>query len=162
MENLAGLFYVCFNILLLRLLEHEIFSPIQKIYYLELYPPFMTTLLSNSIIDTIFIKIIEYHNIQLKPLDHTYHKTVIISLWTRDNQIKNFEMQSLKLSKMNNTASNNENGETTLELKRVLMASKSEGQTKTNLKIVLITFIKQTMQTLSTYNQKLKICLNQP
>ena len=63
---------------------------------------------------------------------------------------------------MNNTASNNENGETTLELKRVLMASKSEGQTKTNLKIVLITFIKQTMQTLSTYNQKLKICLNQP
>ena len=60
-----------------------------------------------------------------------------------------------------NTPSNTENAETTHRSKNVHAASKSGDQTEINTEITkVMTFIEQTMKTLSVYNEKLKTCLN--
>ena len=61
---------------------------------------------------------------------------------------------------MNDTSSNTETAETTRRPKNVHATSKSGGQTEINTEITkIITFIEQTMQTLSVYNEKLKASL---
>ena len=78
----------------------------------------------------------------------------------RIERLKN-EIRQLKQSKKNNTLSDTQNAETTRTSKNVHAASKSGGQTEINTKITkVMTFIEQTMQTLSVYNEKLKTCLN--
>ena len=64
-------------------------------------------------------------------------------------------------SKKNNTPNNNNNVETTHRLKYVHTVSKSGSQTEISTEKTKVTiFIKETMQTLSVCNEKLKTCLN--
>ena len=82
---------------------------------------------------------------------------------SKDEQIEQLksEIQQLKQSKENTTPSNIENKETTHKPKNLHTASKSGGQTEINTEIIkVMSFIEQTMQTLSGYNEKLRTCLN--
>ena len=68
-------------------------------------------------------------------------------------QLKN-EIQQIKQLKESNTPSYTENAETTHMTKSLDAASKSAGQTKISIEITkVMTFIKQTMQTLSVFNE---------
>ena len=61
----------------------------------------------------------------------------------------------------NNPSSNTGNAETTHKPKNIHAAFKSGGQTEiSSERLKVMTFIEQTMQTLSVYNKKLKTCLN--
>ena len=71
------------------------------------------------------------------------------------------EIQKLKQSKTNNILNKLKTQKQHTSKKNVYTASKSGGQREINVEISKgMTFIKQTMQTLSVYNEKLKICLN--
>ena len=72
----------------------------------------------------------------------------------RIEQLKN-EIEPLKQSKKSNNPSNNESAETAYWLKNMHAVSKSGGSTEMITEIIEMFFIEQTMQALSTYNEKL-------